>query len=81
MGTYGFAISANAQDPQLAWDFVKNMLSPEIQKAVAMNYAGTPLLDSLADDADILGRAAPPENINAFLGERQERYSADLLPR
>lgn len=67
MGTYGFAVSANAKDPQLAWDFVKNMLSPEIQKAVAMNYAGTPLLKSLADDPDILNRAAPPENINAFL--------------
>jgi multiple sugar transport system substrate-binding protein len=67
MGTYGFAISANAQDPQLAWDFVKNMLSPEIQKAVALNYAGTPLLGSLADDPDILGRAGPPDNINAFL--------------
>lgn len=67
MGTYGFAISANAQDPALAWDFVKNMLSPEIQKAVALDYAGTPLLMSLADDADILNRAGPPDNINAFL--------------
>lgn len=67
MGTYGFAISADAQDPQLAWDFVKNMLSPKIQKAVAMDYAGTPLLNSLANDPDILGRTPPPANINAFL--------------
>ena len=67
MGTYGFAISANAKDPQLAWDFVKNMLSPDIQKAVALDYAGTPLLRSLADDPDIQNREAPPENINAFL--------------
>ncbi len=67
MGTYGFAISANAQDLDLAWDFVKNMLSPEIQKAVALDYAGTPLLNSLADDPEILNRAGPPDNINAFL--------------
>lgn len=67
MGTYGFAVSANAQDPQLAWDFVKNMLSPEVQKAVALNYAGTPLLKSLANDPDIVNRAPPPENINAFI--------------
>ncbi len=76
MGTYGFAISANARDPELAWDFVKNMLSPEIQKAVAMNYSGTPLLMSLADDMDILNREAPPENINAFL----ENGANGILP-
>jgi hypothetical protein len=43
------------------------MLAPEVQKQVALNYAGTPLLNSLADDPEILNRAAPPENINAFL--------------
>jgi ABC-type glycerol-3-phosphate transport system substrate-binding protein len=51
----------------LAWDFVKNLLSPEIQKAVAMDYSGTPLLMSLADDPDILNRPGPPDNINAFV--------------
>jgi len=66
MGTYGFAVSANAQDPELAWDFVKNLLSSDIQKAIAMDYTGTPLLKSLADDPDILNRAGPPDNINAF---------------
>jgi len=67
MGTYGFAISKDAQDPELAWDFVKNMLSPEIQKAVALDYSGTPLLKSLANDPDILNRPGPPDNINAFV--------------
>jgi multiple sugar transport system substrate-binding protein len=76
MGTYGFAISANAQDPALAWDFVKNLLAPETQKAIAMSYAGTPLLTSLAEDPDILNREAPPENINAFL----ENGANGILP-
>lgn len=67
MGTYGFAISADAQDPELAWDFVKNMLTPDIQKAIAMNYTGTPLLKSLADDPDIANRPGPPDNIGAFV--------------
>jgi len=66
MGTYGFAVSANAQDPELAWDFVKNLITPEIQKAVALDYSGTPLLQSMAEDADILNRAGPPDNIQAF---------------
>lgn len=67
MGTYGFAVSTSAPDPQLAWDFVKNMISPEIQKAIALNYAGTPLLQSMAQDAEIMNRTAPPENIQAFI--------------
>jgi multiple sugar transport system substrate-binding protein len=66
MGTYGFAVSTSSQNPELAWDFVKNLITPEIQKAIALDYSGTPLLMSMAEDPDILNRAAPPENIEAF---------------
>jgi ABC-type glycerol-3-phosphate transport system substrate-binding protein len=75
MGTYGFAVSTNAQDPELAWDFVKNLITPEIQKAIALDYSGTPLLMSMAEDADILNRAGPPDNIQAFtLNGETSRY-------
>jgi ABC-type glycerol-3-phosphate transport system substrate-binding protein len=67
MGTYGFSISANAQDPQLAWDFIKGLLSPTTQKAIAMSYSGMPLLQSLRHDPDILALPGPPDNIEAFL--------------
>ncbi|PJF24242.1 MAG: ABC transporter substrate-binding protein, partial [Phototrophicales bacterium] len=49
MGTYGFAVSSNAQNLQVAWDFVKHLASAEAQLAIAANYAGTPLLRSLRE--------------------------------
>jgi multiple sugar transport system substrate-binding protein len=67
MGTYGFAVSANSANPELAWDFVKALASPEIQLTIASNYAGTPLLRSLREDPAIVDLAAPPENITAFI--------------
>lgn len=67
MGTYGFAVSANAQNPEVAWDFVKHLASAEAQLAIAANYAGTPLLRSLREDPAIVDLPAPPENITAFI--------------
>ena len=67
MGTYGFSITANAKDPQLAWDFIKGLLSPATQKAITLDYSGMPLLKSLATDPDILALKGPPNNILAFM--------------
>lgn len=80
MGTYGFSITANAQDPQLAWDFIKGLLSPETQKAIALQYSGMPLLRSLREDPDILGLAAPPENIEAFLENGANGITPEYFP-
>ncbi len=33
MGTYGFSVTANAKDPQLAWDFIKGLLSARYAKS------------------------------------------------
>nr|MBA3873608.1 sugar ABC transporter substrate-binding protein [Anaerolineae bacterium] len=46
MGTYGFSVTANAKDPQLAWDFIKGLLSPATQKSITLSYSGMPLLKS-----------------------------------
>ena len=67
MGTYGFAVSANAKDPALAWDFVKYMASKDAQLALLKTYSGMPLLQSLANDPTITTLAAPPANIQAFI--------------
>jgi len=67
MGTYGFSVTADAQDPALAWDFVKGLLSHDTQKANTLAYSGMPLLKSLATDPDILALKGPPDNILAFL--------------
>ncbi len=67
MGTYGYAVSADAKDPKLAWDFVKYLASKDAQLAIAKNYAGTPLLRSLREDPAIVNLPAPPKNITAFI--------------
>lgn len=80
MGTYGFAVSANAQDPELAWDLVKTLLSPETQKAIALNYSGIPLLKSMADDPDLLALAPPPANIEAFIANGENGITPEYFP-
>ncbi|HVU13837.1 MAG TPA: extracellular solute-binding protein [Phototrophicaceae bacterium] len=80
MGTYGFTVTKDAQDPQLAWDFVKGLLSAQTQKAIALNYSGMPLLKSLRNDPDILGLAGPPDNIGAFLENGENGITPPYFP-
>ena len=80
MGTYGFTITANAKDPQLAWDLVKGLLSKETQKAIALKYAGMPLLKSLRNDPDILALPGPPDNIEAFLNNGANGITPTYFP-
>ncbi|MCA0453675.1 MAG: extracellular solute-binding protein [Chloroflexi bacterium] len=80
MGTYGFSISANAKDPQLAWDFIKGLLSAETQKASTLAYNGMPLLKSLRNDPDILALAGPPDNIEAFMNNGANGITPTYFP-
>ena len=80
MGTYGFGISANAKDPELAWQFIKALLSVKTQKAIAMDYSGMPLQKSLRKDADILALAGPPDNIEAFMSNGENGITPQYFP-
>ncbi len=80
MGTYGFSVTANAKDPQLAWDFIKGLLSAPTQKAITMNYSGMPLLKSLRNDPDILALPGPPDNIEAFMNNGANGITPTYFP-
>lgn len=80
MGTYGFSITANAQDPQLAWDFIKGLLSEETQRAIALRYSGMPLLRSLRNDPEILALEGPPDNIEAFMNNGENGITPTYFP-
>lgn len=80
MGTYGFSITEGAKDPAIAWDFIKGLLSPETQKAIAMKYSGMPLLKSMRNDPDILALPGPPDNIEAFLNNGENGITPDYFP-
>jgi multiple sugar transport system substrate-binding protein len=80
MGTYGFAVSANAKDPALAWDFVKGLVSKEMQLSIAKSYAGTPLLKSLREDPSIVNLAAPPAHPLKFIENGQYGITPTYFP-
>ena len=80
MGTYGFAVSSNAQDVDLAWDLIKGLLSAETQLAIAESYAGVPLLRSLREDPAIQGLAGPPDNLVAFIENGENGITPTYYP-
>ena len=80
MGTYGFSITKDAKDPQLAWDFIKGLLSKDTQKAITLKYSGMPLLKSLRNDPDILALPGPPDNIEAFLNNGANGITPTYFP-
>lgn len=80
MGTFGFAVTTDAQDKQIAWDLVKGMLSKETQKAITLAYNGMPLLKSLSNDADIAALKAPPANIRAFIENGKNGITPTYFP-
>jgi multiple sugar transport system substrate-binding protein len=80
MGTYGFTITANAQDQALAWDFIKGLLSPETQTAITLQYSGMPLLRSLRENPDIVNLPGPPDNISAFIANGENGITPTYFP-
>ncbi|MBC7811969.1 MAG: extracellular solute-binding protein [Burkholderiales bacterium] len=80
MGTYGFTITADAQDPQLAWDFIKGLLSPEMQTEITLQYSGMPLLRSLRENPEIVALEGPPDNIDAFIANGANGITPPYFP-
>ncbi len=69
MGTYGFSISKNAKNPQLAWEFLKLMAMPDTQLELFKQRLTAPLLKSMASDPAVANPddGNPPKNMAAFV--------------
>lgn len=65
--TYGFGIFQGAKRPQLAWDFIKQLATPELQQLILKQRVGMPVLKSLANDAALAGNGKAPLNMQAFI--------------
>jgi multiple sugar transport system substrate-binding protein len=57
--TYGYGIARGTTHPDLAWEFVKSIASLDVQRAIAAQRAGVPILTQLANDPAIMSSAAP----------------------
>ncbi|HEY3291477.1 MAG TPA: extracellular solute-binding protein [Anaerolineae bacterium] len=66
-GTYGFGVFRETRRPQLAWDFIKQLATPELQQLIARQRLGMPVLKSVADDAALSNSNLPPANMQAFI--------------
>ena len=66
-GTYGFGVSQATRRPQLAWDFIKQLATPELQTLIAKQRVGMPVLKSLANDPSLDSNGKPPVNMQAFI--------------
>lgn len=69
MGTYGFSITKNAKNPQLAWELVKLLATREMQLDMFKKRLSAPLLKSMANDPAVLNPddGKPPKNMAAFV--------------
>ncbi|MCC9075792.1 sugar ABC transporter substrate-binding protein [Litorilinea aerophila] len=77
MGTFGYAVSANTQHPQEAWDFVKTLITREGQEELGRTYRAMPLLKSMADSSLFDELEPPPANYRAFI----DGQAYGILPR
>jgi multiple sugar transport system substrate-binding protein len=66
-GTYGFGVFQGTRRPQLAWDFVKQLATPELQQLIVKQRVGMPVLKSLANDPALDSNGKPPANMQAFV--------------
>ncbi|NJN82332.1 MAG: extracellular solute-binding protein, partial [Caldilineaceae bacterium] len=71
------AVSANAKDPEAAWDFVKVLLSQEGQEEFLRGQNAAPLLKSLADSPIFDELEPPPANFRVFVDGQE----FGILPR
>ncbi len=68
MGAWGLAVNASTQLQDVAYFYVKTMVSPQLQELLARREMGVPLVRSVAEaGAWMDGLPTPPENVMAFV--------------
>lgn len=68
---YGFGIGKATRYPEAAWDFVRQLATPDVQRLIATQRLGIPMLKSLAGDPSLTQLPPPPENMRAFIDGAQ----------
>jgi len=68
MGAWGLSAYSGSKNKDLAYEYVKLLVSPSIQKLMAKKELGTPLVKSVALDPSWKeGLPTPPTNLDAFI--------------
>ena len=68
MGTWGMSVYAQGKQPELAYQYVKNIITPDVQTKMTEAEIIVPLLRSIAEKGEWMnGLATPPNNFMAFV--------------
>jgi len=68
MGAWGLSVFSGSKMPDVAYYYVKSMVSPAIQEMLAKKEMGVPLVRSVAEKGDWMANLPkPPENVMAFV--------------
>ncbi|MGB5049190.1 MAG: hypothetical protein WBO46_09665, partial [Caldilineaceae bacterium] len=68
MGTWGMSAYSGSKHPELAYQYVKNIITPDVQTKMTQAEIIVPLLRSIAEKGDWTnGLATPPQNFMAFV--------------
>ena len=68
MGAWGLSVFSGSKMQDVAYYYVKSMVSPQIQELLAKKEMGVPLVKSVAENTDWMSNLPkPPENVMAFV--------------
>lgn len=68
MGTWGMSVYAGGKQPEMAYQYVKNIITSDVQTKMTKAEIIVPLLRSIAEKGDWMsGLATPPNNFMAFV--------------
>lgn len=68
MGTWGMSVYSKAKQPELAYQYVKNIITPDVQMKMTKAEIIVPLLRSIAEKGEWTnGLKTPPQNFMAFV--------------
>lgn len=68
MGTWGMSAYSGSKHPELAYQYVKNIITPDVQTKMTQAEIIVPLLRSIAEKGDWMqGLTTPPQNFMAFV--------------
>ncbi|MFN8442415.1 MAG: extracellular solute-binding protein [Caldilineaceae bacterium] len=68
MGTWGMSVYSKGKHPEVAYQYVKNIITPDVQRQMTKAEIVVPLLRSVAEDSKWMeGLTTPPNNFMAFV--------------
>jgi len=68
MGTWGISVYSGSEQRDLAWEYVKGIITPAMQRLLAQKELAVPLLRSVAEDSSwYQDLPTPPSNYMAYV--------------